>query len=379
MRLGKILIAYFAAAGLVAHLLAGGLLLARPDLVQRGLNKLMVKLPWQPEIPQGPLSASDLIHKVGLPSWQPSSTESATPGEIRIGSLVYPSLSTAADALSNGDTLLIGPGVYPTAMVIRADDVTIRGLGHVAFEGKTAEGKAALVIKGDRTRVENIECRQISVRDQNGACIRLEGSDLEIHHSYFHDAENGVLTGRNPGRVLIDNSRFERLGKRGQAHGIYIGGGELHIRDSQFLQSVDEGHEVKSRASRTFIERSIIASLDGRDSRLIDVPNGGVLIVTDSILAQGRASSNADLIGYGLEGRLHTVQSVQLSRNLVLLERPAGNQLLHMYQGAKPAQVDGNIIVGTARDQHQGVNFWFESRQDAGIADYPALPSLPKD
>ena len=86
-----------------------------------------------------------------------------------------------------------------------------------------------------------------------------------------------MLTGPNPGRILIRNSRFERLGLNGTAHGIYVGGGELYVYQSEFLRSKSQGMEIKSRARKTVIERSVIASLDGVDSRLLDIPNGGEL------------------------------------------------------------------------------------------------------
>ncbi|MFP3670604.1 hypothetical protein SB717_36575, partial [Priestia sp. SIMBA_032] len=57
----------------------------------------------------------------------------------------------------------------------------------------------------------------------------------------------------------------------------------------------------KSRASRTLITGSLIASFDARDSRLVDVPDGGLLHIERSVLAEGPRSENGDLVGYGLE------------------------------------------------------------------------------
>ena len=74
------------------------------------------------------------------------------------------------------------------------------------------------------------------------------------------------------------------------------------IRRSEILSSKGQGHEVKSGGYVTLIEDSVIASMDGVDSRLIDVTQGGRLTIRRSVLEEGRASANSDMIGYALEG-----------------------------------------------------------------------------
>ena len=51
--------------------------------------------------------------------------------------------------------------------------------------GKSAESKAIWVIKGNNCRVENIEFSNCRVPDNNGAGIRMEGTNLTVSHCYF--------------------------------------------------------------------------------------------------------------------------------------------------------------------------------------------------
>ena len=62
---------------------------------------------------------------------------------------------------------------------------------------------------------------------------------------------------------------------------------ELVLRRSRVVESVGEGHEVKSRAARTIIENNVIASLTGVDSRQIDLPNGGDIVIRGNVLEKG--------------------------------------------------------------------------------------------
>jgi hypothetical protein len=214
------------------------------------------------------------------------------------------------------------------------------------------------------------------VRDQNGACVRLEGTNLELTNVYFHDSQQGLLTGPKPGKIIIRNSKFERLGKGGQAHGIYVGGGELSIYGSYFLSSKDEGHEIKSRASKNTIYSTVVASLEGNDSRLIDIPNGGVLIITDSILQQGANTSNSNLIGYGHEGYRYKENEVRLVGNIILNDRINGSKVIDIRSNKIKPYVSENAVIGKHFDKFDDSNFIFGTRNEAQMQPFPFLPEL---
>ncbi len=294
----------------------------------------------------------------------------------------FNSLADALAAAEDGKTIVIGPGVYREAAVIRANNLTLRAEPGAHLTGVAAEGKAALVIKGDNTVIEGLECSNVAVPDRNGACIRLEGRHLTLRRVNFHHNQQGILSGPRPGLVKIEDSVFRENGISGggYAHNIYIGGGVLVLLRTSSLAARDEGHEVKSRAITTIIEDSVIASLDSRDSRLIDVPNGGHVVIRDSVLQMGRATSNAEAIGIGLErgrghGRDHTENSAKIEGNTILLERP-GRSILVRTRGVPPAVVRNNVVVGGRRLTGDG-NRWFPDRRSAGLPPYPSLDFEP--
>lgn len=293
----------------------------------------------------------------------------------------HTSIAAALAAAPAGATVHVRPGTYREAAVVRAHRVTVLAEPGARMLGVAAEGKAALVVKGDDVVIEGLECSGIWVPHGNGACVRAEGADLTLRRVYFHDSQEGLLGGR--GRVVIEDSVFERLGGDaelglGQAHAIYAGHrvDELVVRRSRILSSKEEGHEIKSRAKRTVIENSVVASLEGRDSRLIDVPNGGAVIVRGNVLEKGPNSSNPDVIGIGLErGRDptldHAVSSTLIEGNTILYDRP---DLVRLYRAedVPPPTVAGNTFVGGRPHGGDG-NRWFADRRAAGLPSYPAL------
>lgn len=309
--------------------------------------------------------------------WQPLPEKySVEPRTVKIGDLTYKSISEATANLRDNQVMLIGEGTYLEPLVIKKNNVKVIGSGRVIFDGASAEGKGAIITKGNNIAITNIECKNISVRDQNGACIRSEGTDLSVEHVYFHDSEQGILSSRNEYMHIID-SRFEKLGKNGFAHGIYIDSGELIIENSQFIASVSEGHEIKSRARKTVIKNSVIASLSSGDSRLIDIPNGGELIISDSVLEKGPQSANGTAIGYGLEGMKHTQNEIIIKKSVIILERNRLNKLFDIRADAHlPVTTANNIIVSKEDLDIEGINWVYSSRKEANINNYPYIPVL---
>lgn len=325
-------------------------------------------------VPQPILLAPE---EMPLPAWKPYDSHILAPATIRIGERNFDSLGQAANALKNGDVLIIGAGVYKQSLVIKADNVTLVGEGHVIFDGNTTQGKGAIVIDGNNVTIRNIECRNIKVPDQNGSCIRQQGKNLTVEHVYFHDSQQGILTGQSPGRTEIFDSRFENLGYGGRAHGIYIGGGSLNIENSVFLRSRGQGHEIKSRAETTRIYRSVIASLDGEDSRLVDLPYGGDISIEQCVLEQGPNSANYNLVGVGLEGRLHERQQLVLRNNIFILERQGEDLLLQTDKTIPPAIASGNLVIGGNNPKWPGQNIYIKTRLLAQLPPFPFLPKPP--
>lgn len=301
--------------------------------------------------------------------------EAVQPNEISLDGKLVTSLKNAMASAVDGSVIELGAGIYKDGGVLKANFVTIKGVKGTHLKGFSTKGKGALVIRGNDTEIINIECSNVSVRDGNGACVRLEGRNLQLRDVYFHDSQQGLLSGKSSGNILIENSRFERLGHGGRSHGIYVGSGELYINNSKFLSSKKEGHEIKSRARKTLISNSTIASINGKDSRLIDVSNGGELEVKNCVLQQGNKTSNWNLIGYGLEGLKYKNNTISIKNNLFILDRKNGNKVLHTKGKIKSIAVEKNVLIGKISDnKFDDSNLFYKDRSDAGVEPFPSLP-----
>lgn len=378
-RVKKSLRNYFTTVGVFAHIALLGALVLEPSIGERVYRKATDVIYTQ--LKENEIkslikfeSVAEELEEVFKP-WKPDPAY-PTITQTRINGKPAGALVDAVAALQRGDTLEIAEGVYNTPFKITTDDVILIGRGHVVFQNAAFGRKAFIVNQANNVTIRNIECRGVNVRDKNGACIRQEGAGLTLEHVYFHHSENGVLeNGRTAGPIMINDSRFERLGKAGRAHGIYTGKAPLHIFNSLFIASKDEGHAIKSRGPITEIRHSIIASLSSVDSRLIDVSNGGQLIVTDSILQQGPLSANQQMIGFGLEGRKHSQNAITFTDNLVLFDRIGTDVFLGQDKGELPITIEGNVFVGEAQmPEIDSSNIQYESREALPMVSYPYLP-----
>lgn len=371
---------YFIIAGVLGHIAIVIFIVLRPDLFDKVSNKVLdkyysaAKASEREEMLKFP-SVSAEIAAVFSP-WQPS--ELFIPSEVHyVNDKPFTSLDKALKSLSTGDTLEIAEGVYSNGFEIHQNKITIIGRGHVVFEKSAIRGKGYIVNYANDVTIKNIECRHISVGDKNGACIRQEGANLTLEHVYFHSSENGVLEATDkPSKILIFDSRFEQLGRVGRAHGIYTNTAELYIYDSLFIASKSEGHEIKSRGAVTEIHGSVIASLSNKDSRLLDISNGGKLVVTKSILQQGAMSSNGQAVGYALEGRKHVENSILMKDNVFIFDRIGYDVMLATDNEPLEQTFTRNITVGDAElPTMDGSNLSYNDRETVGFPEYPYLPT----
>jgi hypothetical protein len=228
---------------------------------------------------------------------------------LRVGPLqTIKSLEAAARVAKNGDTVEIEAGIYlGDVSVWTQSDITIRGVnGRAVLDaaGKSAQGKAILVMKGDRVKIENLEFTGCKVPDRNGAGIRQEGSSLIVRNSIFRDNEEGILTGDAEQRTLeIYHSRFVNNGDDlGYAHHVYAGQiAMLKVEGSYFTQG-RVGHLLKSRARQTHVLYNRLTDESGRASYELDLPNGGLAYVIGNIFEQGPKTENPSIISFGVEG-----------------------------------------------------------------------------
>ncbi len=258
--------------------------------------------------------------------------------------------SAAAAVARDGDTVLIDPGTYSGDVATWTQDhLTLRGDGgraHLRADGRSAQGKAIWVIAGDHTTVDRIEFSGAAVPDHNGAGIRQEGTHLTVTRSWFHDNENGILTGADPDSdVVIRRSRFFRNGfGDGYSHNLYVGAVRSLTVTGSWLAGADTGHELKSRAARNTIVANRISDGDATASYSIDLPNGGLSLVAGNVVVQGPRSENTALVSYGAEGLTHPSRTLWVVNNTFVNQRTSGT-FVALAEGSR-AHLHNNLLVG---------------------------------
>jgi nitrous oxidase accessory protein NosD len=233
----------------------------------------------------------------------------ASSGTLSVGpGQAYEALSKAVAAARDGDTIKIMPGTYYDCAVVGQDNLTIEGTGpNVVLTDTTCQGKALLVVAGNNVTIRNLTLQRARVPDGNGAGIRAEGGNLTVENCRFLNNENGILAADNPeATILVSKSAFIGNGKceNSCAHGIYVNHVRLlRVEDSVFKET-RQGHHIKSRAARTeIVGNDIQDGPDGTSSYLIDIPNGGSLVVERNRMQKGPNSENgATAIMIGAEG-----------------------------------------------------------------------------
>jgi hypothetical protein len=258
--------------------------------------------------------------------------------------------SAAAAVARDGDTVLIDAGTYSGDVAVWTQDrLTLRGAGgraHVEADGQSAQGKAIWVIAGDDVRVDRVELSGAAVPDRNGAGIRQEGTDLTVTRSWFHDNEDGILTGADPASdIVIRRSRFFRNGAGdGYSHNLYVGDVRSLTVTGSWLRDADAGHELKSRAARNTILGNRIADGNATASYSIDLPNGGRSLVAGNVVIQGPRSANSALVSYGAEGLTHDSRELWVVNNTFVNRRSSGT-FVALAEGSR-ARLRNNLMVG---------------------------------
>ena len=263
--------------------------------------------------------------------------------------------SEAIAAAADGDVVEIAPvkGGYFDCAVLRANHLTVEGKGpDVILTDKTCEGKAIFVTAGDDITIRNITFTRARVPDENGAGIRAEGSNLTVEKSRFINNENGILAADAPNSAIrILDSEFTGNGKcppgGSCAHGIYVNQlALLHIEGTKFFGTHD-GHHIKSRAARTeLIGNDIEDGPNGTSSYLVDISNGGTLIMENNILEKGRNCTNhIAAVVIGAEGVTHRTNELTFKNNQFTNDMSQGTIFVRNMT-ATEALLTGNKLKG---------------------------------
>jgi hypothetical protein len=258
--------------------------------------------------------------------------------------------SDAAAVAARGDVIEIEPGAYADCAVWSASNLTIEGRKDGAtIADRTCEGKGLFITRGDDITIRNLTFARARAPEANGAGIRAEGRNLTIERSRFVDNENGILAGNSPGsRISISGSEFLRNGKCAPlcAHAIYVGHiSLLRVTGSKFWET-REGHHIKSRALRTeLFDDEIRDGRDGTASYLVEIPNGGSLVMERDVLEKGpKAENHSAIVVIGAEGVTQQALELVFAHNVVVND---GSETAFVKNlSSTPAVLRANSLTG---------------------------------
>lgn len=254
-------------------------------------------------------------------------------------------LADAVHAAGDGDTIVLQPGDYRgDCAVVAQPRLAIVGLGSGAVfhaDGRDAEGKAILVVRGVDVRIENCEFRGCKVPSRNGAGIRFESGRLAVRDCGFFDNEMGLLTSNDPlAQLAVESSEFARNHRPdGHNHNLYAGSiARLSVRGSHLHQATI-GHLLKSRAAVNHIHyNQLVDGPAGSASYELEFPNGGTALVVGNVVAQGAASDNPIVVSYGAEGyRPDARHALLMVHNTLVDKMPKGGRFLRVMPAAADA------------------------------------------
>jgi hypothetical protein len=220
-------------------------------------------------------------------------------------------LAEAVRAAEDGDMITLHPGTYPgDVAVITQPRLTLRGLGSGAVlraDGRHAEGKATLVVRGGDVAIDNLEFRGSRVPTGNGAGIRFEAGRLALRNCRFLDNEMGLLSaGRPEMQLLVDGCQFGDAPRHdsGQLHHLlYVGAiGLCVVLRSRFFNGW-RGHLLKSRARiNRILWNELVDGPEGAASYELEFPEGGDNLVLGNRIEQSAQTQNPAMLSMGAEG-----------------------------------------------------------------------------
>ncbi len=205
----------------------------------------------------------------------------------------YPTIQAAVDAATNGDTILVAPGVYAEQVVVLELDITIRSSGGptvTTLEG-TGDGtglRAADVFNG-------FTLDGFTVRQFNRGLNIPSGHDIVIRNCMVAQCANvgaRLSDAINPGNVLVENCAMSDNGGAGLS---FAGDtNRLDLRDSVFERNAEGGVRLGGATGGdpgAVVERCIFRDNSASRGGGLDADNCW-LVMADCIFEDNFASTD---------------------------------------------------------------------------------------
>ena len=280
-------------------------------------------------------------------------------------------ITEAAKLARDGEVIEIRPGDYRGQPAVwTQNNLLIRASGArpvMLADGKSAEGKAIWVVRGNNVRIDNIAFRGARVPSGNGAGIRFERGSLPVTRCTFFDNEMGILTANHSDMSLevVDSEfGFAPHDANDLHHLLYVGAiGKFVLSGSRFQQAY-LGHLVKSRARENLVRYNLLVDgSGGRASYELEFPNGGIAHVIGNVIGQSAGTDNPVIIAYGAEGQRWPENGLYLAHNTVINDANYGIFLkvwVERFAGGVDVWTINNLGVGygeftpPAQGRHEG-------------------------
>jgi hypothetical protein len=278
--------------------------------------------------------------------------------------------SAAARVAMDGDTIKITPvpGGYYDCAIWSANHLIIEGEGQGAvLTDMTCQGKAIFVVVGNDTTIRNLTFARARVPSFNGAGIRAEGTNLRVENSRFINNESGILAASAPdSTITIVGSEFIQNGKCYSNHctsGVTTGDlAALNISRSIFSETKGGGHISSGALSTELADNQIADGEAGTAAYLVELPNGGSLVMRNNRLTKGLHSSNPGIAikvmaGFGAQ----PVRTLLFEHNSL---RTDGNKkVVFVFNWSRTrAKLNDNTYYGAVKPSSSDGYTWFAAK-----------------
>ncbi len=241
----------------------------------------------------------------------------------------YATIAAAIAASEDGDTVAVHAGTYTNDFAEIGTQISLVAVGGRVTMMATEDlpNEKAILITDTNISISGFTFLGAKIptsEGSNGAGIRYQGGKLTVTDCYFAHNQDGLLGAPDPnGSITIVNSEFAYNGvahgpNAGYEHNIYAGAVALLDIEGSWFHNAYVGHEIKSRALATTINNTRVTDgPTGTASYSIDLPNGGVVNITNDQIEKGPMARNQTIISYGEEGNIIAGSSLTVSGTLI--------------------------------------------------------------
>ena len=259
----------------------------------------------------------------------------------------YATIAAAVAAARNGDVVSVLAGTYTNDIAtIRASITLVASSGQVVLTatGALASGGALLTSAANVT-VDGFVFLGAQTADGTAAGLLQTAGTLTVRNSLFTGNQTGLLSTAS-GTAMVEVQRSEFAGNgSGSAFSANIavaGIQSLSISDS-YIHDAAGGDEVRSLAHATTILNSRIDDNAAVAATVLNLANGGTVLVQDSLLQKGARSTTSSVVRFG-GGTVYGSSALSLVRNTLVTDKP-GAMLLQNSTNASAA-ISSNQIWG---------------------------------